>query len=114
MATQQPKRPGPSAGHPGWGGRPRGVTMPCDWCKQRVTSSEMRAHFTHCPKRPRETAVRLPRGCSLAQARKPLKELRHDVVAMPCGWGCGMKLTARKMREHFTACRKRPGKRSKR
>ncbi len=26
------KRPGPPKGHPGWGGRPRGVTMPCGAC----------------------------------------------------------------------------------
>jgi hypothetical protein len=31
-------------------------------------------------------------------------------VEMPCGWGCGAKLTAREMRAHFTACPKRPKK----
>lgn len=29
---------------------------------------------------------------------------------MPCGWGCGMKVTAAEMREHFTRCPKKPEK----
>ncbi len=33
---------------------------------------------------------------------------RPPGVKMPCGWGCGRKLTAREMREHFTTCPKRP------
>ena len=33
------------------GGRPRSVTMPCGWgCGKRLTASEIRAHFTSCPK----------------------------------------------------------------
>jgi len=31
-------------------------------------------------------------------------------VTMPCGWGCGRRLTAREMREHFTTCPNRPAK----
>lgn len=29
-------------------------------------------------------------------------------VTMPCGWGCGLNLTARSLRNHFTHCPKRP------
>ena len=46
-------KPGPAKGHPGWGGRPRGVEMSCSWgCGARLTAAEMRAHFTRCPRRP--------------------------------------------------------------
>ena len=50
--TKPRRRPrGAQPGHPGWGGRPRGVTMPCGWgCGKRLTASEIRAHFTSCPK----------------------------------------------------------------
>jgi hypothetical protein len=27
---------------------------------------------------------------------------------MPCGWHCGMKLTATEIRQHFVLCQKRP------
>jgi hypothetical protein len=48
-----PKRPGAPKGHPGWGGRPRGVTMPCGWgCGANLTAREARPHFAKCPKRP--------------------------------------------------------------
>lgn len=29
-------------------------------------------------------------------------------VTMPCGWGCGERLTARQIRAHFSACILRP------
>ncbi len=49
----RPKRRGPAKGHPGWGGRPKGVTMPCGWgCGASLTAAAMRAHFTACAKRP--------------------------------------------------------------
>lgn len=36
------------------GGRPNGPTMPCGWrCGARLTATEMRPHFTDCPRRPR-------------------------------------------------------------
>lgn len=31
-------------------------------------------------------------------------------VTMPCGWKCGARLTATQMRQHFTDCPKKPGK----
>jgi hypothetical protein len=35
------------------GGRPRGPLMPCGWkCGAKLTASEIREHFTTCPKRP--------------------------------------------------------------
>jgi hypothetical protein len=47
------KRRGPTKGHSGRGGRPRGVEMPCGWkCGARLTAVEIRQHFTGCPKRP--------------------------------------------------------------
>ncbi len=33
---------------------------------------------------------------------------RPQGVTMPCGWGCGARLTARTMREHFTSCPAKP------
>ena len=27
---------------------------------------------------------------------------------MPCGWGCGARLTAREIRKHFTICPNKP------
>lgn len=36
------------------GGRPSGPRMPCGWrCGAKLTASEMRRHFTDCPKRPK-------------------------------------------------------------
>jgi hypothetical protein len=35
------------------GGRPRGVEMPCGWCRKMVTAKEMRKHFSDCPKKPK-------------------------------------------------------------
>ena len=56
MPNEISKR-GPAKGHPGWGGRPRGVEMPCGWgCGARLTAVEMRKHFTDCPRRPRIAA----------------------------------------------------------
>ena len=50
---QTKKRPGPPKGHAGWGGRPRGVEMPCGWgCGAKLTAAEIRTHFTDCPNRP--------------------------------------------------------------
>jgi hypothetical protein len=41
----------PKAKHPG--GRPRGPEMPCGWgCGANLTATQMREHFTTCPKRP--------------------------------------------------------------
>ena len=35
------------------GGRPSGPRMPCSWgCGAKLSATEMRAHFTRCPKRP--------------------------------------------------------------
>jgi hypothetical protein len=54
-------------------------------------------------------------GCSADQGRIVRKaKFKHPGgrprgVTMPCGWGCGARLTAREMREHFTKCPKRPG-----
>jgi hypothetical protein len=56
MSQPTAKRPGPPTGHPGWGGRPKGLTMPCGWCGEPQTASEMRVHFTECPQKPKETA----------------------------------------------------------
>ena len=37
------------------GGRPPGVTMPCGWgCGKTLTASQLREHFTTCPKRPKK------------------------------------------------------------
>ncbi|HLJ13619.1 MAG TPA: hypothetical protein VKV15_03925 [Bryobacteraceae bacterium] len=61
--TPKPKRgPGAPTGHPGWGGRPRGITMPCGWCGKALTASEMRAHFTSCAKRPEEAEAGSPKN----------------------------------------------------
>ncbi len=47
------RKPGPPKGHEGWGGRPRGVEMPCGWgCGAKLTAREMREHFTTCKRRP--------------------------------------------------------------
>jgi hypothetical protein len=47
------KRRGRPPGQPGAGGRPPGPTMPCGWgCGAKLTATEMRPHFTECPKRP--------------------------------------------------------------
>jgi hypothetical protein len=44
------------------GGRPPGVTMPCGWqCGRQLTASQMRAHFTDCPRRPVTMRERLKR-----------------------------------------------------
>lgn len=47
----KPKRTGPPTGHPGWGGRPKGATLPCGACGARLAASEWRKHFTACPSR---------------------------------------------------------------
>lgn len=48
------KKSGPAKGHPGWGGRPRGLEMPCGWgCGARLTISEIRGHFKTCALRPK-------------------------------------------------------------
>jgi hypothetical protein len=53
------KRPGAPAGHPGWGGRPRGVEMPCGWgCGAHLSAGEIRDHFKNCPKRPQPSRIR--------------------------------------------------------
>ena len=35
-------------------GGPRGVRMPCGWCGKPMTASQMRKHFTDCPRRPND------------------------------------------------------------
>ncbi len=52
---KQPPKPkrGAPVGHPGWGGRPSGITMPCGWCGAEVTSAGMRKHWMKCEKRPK-------------------------------------------------------------
>lgn len=40
-----------AAKHPG--GRPAGPKMPCGWCGKPLTATELRPHFTSCPKRPK-------------------------------------------------------------
>ena len=53
------KLPGPPKGHPGWGGRPVGPKMPCGWgCGAKLTASEMREHFTRCPKHPKSEVTK--------------------------------------------------------
>lgn len=38
-------------------GKP-GVKMPCGWsCGKKVTCSDMRKHFTECPKRPKQKSL---------------------------------------------------------
>lgn len=52
-STRVVKTRGPAKGHPGWGGRPKGITMPCGWgCGAALTASEMRKHFTDCAQKP--------------------------------------------------------------
>jgi hypothetical protein len=54
--------PGRPPGGPGYGGRPRGLEMPCGWnCGARLTSSEIRSHFHTCPNRPEAKAQQEPR-----------------------------------------------------
>lgn len=55
-ATQIPKkRRGAPVGHPGAGGRPQGPRMPCGWgCGDSFTATQLRPHFTVCPKRPKQ------------------------------------------------------------
>jgi len=51
--VKPPTKRGAPKGHPGWGGRPRGVTMPCGWkCGAELTAALIRTHFKTCPKRP--------------------------------------------------------------
>lgn len=53
-----PAQSGPASRKPGTSkikrGRPPGRRMPCGWrCGARLTASELRRHFTKCPRRPR-------------------------------------------------------------
>ncbi len=49
---KRPKRPGPAKGHPGWGGRPKGLEMPCGWgCGAKLSVGVVREHFKTCPNR---------------------------------------------------------------
>lgn len=44
---------GAKFGHPAYGGRPPGITMPCGWgCGAHLTARQMRGHFTGCANRP--------------------------------------------------------------
>jgi hypothetical protein len=43
---------GAKPGHPGYGGRPKGILRPCGWCGIPQTASEDRRHFRLCPMRP--------------------------------------------------------------
>jgi len=83
-------------------GRSPGPRMPCGWdCGAKLTTSQMRRHFTECPLRPTvREAQQLP--------PKPNLGGRPPGPRMACGWHCGMQLTATQMRRHFVQCRCRP------
>ena len=52
-------------------GRPESPRMPCGWeCGGSYTSTEMRAHFTDCPRRPGRV---IPEGATMAAEAKPKK-----------------------------------------
>src|ERR1700704_4188265 len=73
--------------------------MVCGWkCGAKLTSTQMRRHFTECPLRPRRLGNAVP--------VKPCRSGWPPGPQMPCGWRCGMKLTATGMRKHFAQCRK--------
>jgi hypothetical protein len=83
--------------------RSPGPRMLCGWgCGAKLTASQMRSHFTNCPRRPtvQETIRNLP--------RKPNRGGRPPGPRMLCGWRCGAKLTATTMRRHFAQCPRRP------
>ena len=88
-------------------GRPRGPRMPCGWrCGGEFTEHEMRAHFTICPKRPAPPEGGAPLVKVLKNSKA--KRGRPPGLRMQCGWRCCAKLTASRMRKHFTACSNRP------
>ena len=120
-------------------GRPPGPRMPCGWCcGAQLACTEMRKHFTACPRRPKrrqwmkwaqcrccaagyespvEAVSPLCTRCRSGRCRTcawrlgvPSVDLggRPSGPRMPCGWGCGAKLSATEMRGHFTRCPKRP------
>jgi hypothetical protein len=82
-------------------GRSPGPRMRCGWeCGAKLTTSEMRGHFTKCSMRPK-----------ILESIRPLVDSRGGRPrgpTMPCGWLCGTKLTATEMRRHFVLCPKRP------
>ena len=78
-------------------GGPPGPRMPCGWgCGAKLTTSQMRRHFTDCPRRLTilETMRPLP--------SKPNRGGRPPGPRMPCAWQCRAKLTATTMRKHFS------------
>jgi hypothetical protein len=84
-------------------GRSPGPRMPCGWnCGAKLTTSQMRRHFTECALRPttREPVRQMPPPPNLGG--------RPVGPRMACGWRCGANLTATEMRKHFTQCRRRP------
>ena len=44
------------------------------------------------------------------ERKRPRHSGRPLGPAMPCGWKCGARLTAREMRAHFTNCPRRPSR----
>ena len=84
-------------------GGPPGPRMPCGWgCGAKLTTSQMRRHFTDCPRRPTILETMKP------PPPKPNRGGRPTGPRMPCGWQCRAKLTATTMRKHFSRCPKRP------
>jgi hypothetical protein len=84
-------------------GRSPGPRMLCGWgCGAKLTTSQMRRHFTDCPRRPRVV------GRVSQVPPKPNQGGRPPGPLMLCGWHCGVRLTATKMRSHFAQCRRRP------
>lgn len=69
----------------------------------RLTASQIRAHFTRCPKRPAGSEHVNPR-----RRNSKFKRGRPLGPRTTCGWGSGAKLTERDMRAHLTICTKRP------
>jgi hypothetical protein len=80
-------------------GRSRG---PCGrGCGANLTNSQMRRHFTDCPRLPSVQQT------NSKQPAKPNRGGRPPGPRMLCGWRCGAKLTATVMRKHFAQCSRR-------
>ena len=50
-------------------GRPPGARMPCGWhCGAELACTEMRGHFTHCSKRPKQRHIIMRARCGCCSA----------------------------------------------
>jgi hypothetical protein len=80
-----------------------GERMKCDWrCDTRLTASRMRAHFN----RPKARAFHeMPEAAGSLTSSGPTREGQWTPTEprMHCGWRCGARLPASRMRAPFTS-----------